>query len=187
MTDWEGYATVLAEKFSYENTFLHQEPRIDISAPEVPSERCEASDFIISSEVLEHVAPPVQRAFRNIWQLLKPGGVLILTAPYGTNDSTIEHFPELHQFHIVEVDGSFHLRNVTENGVTQEFKDLRFHGGPGSTLEMRIFSEKALIAHLNEAGFSGVKVHREPDLTHGVWWPEPWAFPIAARKSAPPY
>src|ERR1700704_3428329 len=31
MTDWEGYSKQLAEKFSYENTYLHQEPYFDTS------------------------------------------------------------------------------------------------------------------------------------------------------------
>ena len=34
MTDWKGYADRLAEKFSYRNTYYHQEPRLDISAVE---------------------------------------------------------------------------------------------------------------------------------------------------------
>src|SRR4051794_18652752 len=50
LTDSEAYARVLAQKFSYENTYLHQEPRMDISGEVLP-ERCGVSDFIISSEV----------------------------------------------------------------------------------------------------------------------------------------
>jgi len=37
MTDSKGYATRLAEKFSYRNTYYHKEPRLDISAVEIPA------------------------------------------------------------------------------------------------------------------------------------------------------
>jgi SAM-dependent methyltransferase len=182
MTDWEGYAVKLAEKFDYRNTYYHQEPKLDISASSIASELT-ANDFIISSEVFEHVAPPVSRAFENVWRMLKPGGVLVLTVPYGPQAETIEHFPELNEFRIIEKDGSFVLRNKTKAGIVQEFNDLVFHGGPGSTLEMRVFAETALIQHLKDAGFADVKVHRRADLDHGIWWPEPWAFPISGRKA----
>ena len=58
MTDWEGYAARLAEKFSYTNTYYHQEPKLDISNPEVPENLLQSNDFIISSEIFEHVVPP---------------------------------------------------------------------------------------------------------------------------------
>jgi len=181
MTDWKGYAVKLAEKFDYQNTYYHTEPRLDIAAASIASEFI-GQDFMISSDVFEHVAPPVSRAFENVWKMLKPGGVFILTVPYGTQGETAEHFPELNEFSIVERDGSFVLRNKTRTGVVQEFKDLVFHGGPGATLEMRVFSEAALIQHLKDAGFRDIKVHRPADLVHGIWWPEPWAFPMSARK-----
>ena len=181
MTDWEGYAVKLAEKFDYQNTYYHTEPRLDITAASIASEFI-GQDFMISSDVFEHVAPPVSRAFENVRKMLKPGGVFILTVPYGTQGETAEHFPELNEFSIVERDGLFVLRNKTRTGVVQEFKDLVFHGGPGATLEMRVFSETALIQHLKDAGFTDIKVHRPADLVHGIWWPEPWAFPMSARK-----
>lgn len=120
MTDWQGYAIKLAEKFDYRNTSYHQEPKLDISASSIASELM-ANDFIISSEVFKHVAPPVSRAFENVWRMLKPGGVLVLTVPYGPQAETIEHFPELNEFRIIEKNGSFVLRNKTKAGIVQEF------------------------------------------------------------------
>ena len=183
MTDWEGYAVKLAEKFEYQNTYYHTEPKLDIGAASIPPEFVE-NDFIISSDVFEHVTPPVGRAFENVWKMLKSGGVFILTVPYGLQRETIEHFPELNEFSVVERQGSFVLRNKTTTGVVQEFDNLVFHGGPGATLEMRVFAETALVQHLKDAGFANIKVHRAADLVHGIWWPEPWAFPISARKPA---
>ncbi len=181
MTDWKGYADRLAEKFSYRNTYYHQEPRLDISAVEIPVDLL-ANDFIISSEVFEHVVPPVSRAFENVSKMLKPGGLFILTVPYTNNKDTIEHFPELYDFAVVEEHEAFVLRNRTREGVIQEFRNLVFHGGPGTTLEMRVFSENSIVQHLRDAGFQAIKVHREPDFVHGIWWPQPWSFPISARK-----
>ncbi len=185
MTDWEGYANRLAEKFSYQNTYYHQEPRLDISAVEIPAHLL-ANDFIISSEVFEHVVPPVSRAFENVSKMLKPGGLFVLTVPYTNKKETIEHFPELHNFTVVEDDKAFVLRNKTREGVIQEFRHLVFHGGPGTTLEMRVFSENSIIQHLRNAAFHAIKVHREPDFAHGVWWPQSWSLPISARSSLLP-
>ena len=83
MSDWDGYAVRLAEKFRYTNTYFHQEPRLDISGPQLAECLLQSSDFIISSEVFEHVVPPVRRAFENTFKMLKPGGILVLTVPYG--------------------------------------------------------------------------------------------------------
>ncbi len=180
-SDSEHYAVPLAQKFDYQNTYLHREPFLDLSA-RTPVSLIDSNDFVISSEVFEHIPPPVSRAFENVWKMLKPGGVLVLTVPYSTQAETVEHFPELNEFSIVEKDGSFVLRNKTKAGVVQEFNDLVFHEGPGSTLEMRVFAENALIQHLKDTGFADIKVHRTADLVHGIWWPEPWSLPISARK-----
>jgi SAM-dependent methyltransferase len=182
MTDWEGYAIRLAEKFSYTNTYFHTEPKLDISAGQLPDRFVAANDFVISSEVFEHVPPPVQKAFENVFAMLKPGGVFVLTVPYGTAAKTTEHFPELHDYQVTEIDGVYQLRNVTRDGTIQEFKDLVFHGGPGATLEMRIFAEPAIQKHFAQAGFVSITIHRTPDLQHGIWWPEPWSLPVSARR-----
>jgi SAM-dependent methyltransferase len=80
LSDAWAYALPLAEKFSYENTFYHTEPRLDIA--DIDPARAGRYDFIIASDVFEHVAPPVARAFANARRLLKPGGKLIFTVPF---------------------------------------------------------------------------------------------------------
>ena len=184
MSGSDIYAGCLKEKFSYQNTYYHQEPLLDVAAKTLPSNKLESSNFVICSEVLEHVVPPVSRAFENIYKILKPGGVVILTVPYGFIPQTIEHFPELYDFNLIRTNDGYRLRNVTEKGAVQEFDHLIFHGGPGSTLEMRIFAETELLQHLHSVGFQDIKVHRTPDFRHGIWWPEPWSLPISARKAA---
>jgi len=53
---------VLAKKFNHLNTFYDREPRLDITSP--PPDVRGMLDFIVSSDVLEHVAPPVSGAIR---------------------------------------------------------------------------------------------------------------------------
>src|SRR5690349_2238888 len=101
-SDSSQYATRLGEKFDYRNTFYDREPRFDIAQP-VAEEG--VYDFLISSEVFEHVPPPVERAFENAFRLLKPGGVLVLTVPYSIEPAMTEHFPDLHEFGLLELGG----------------------------------------------------------------------------------
>src|SRR5438093_659657 len=53
LSDSENYAKRLSDKFNYTNTFFHQEPRLDIAA--APEDLVRRFDFIIASDVFEHV------------------------------------------------------------------------------------------------------------------------------------
>lgn len=183
LTDPHSIASRLAEKFDYQNTYFHQSPHLDIAA-ELDPARLNSYDFVISSEVFEHVVPPVSRAFANTFGLLKPGGLLVLTVPYGIQQSTIEHFPRLHDFTIEKTNNGFILKNRTQEGTTEIFEHLVFHSGPGTTLEMRVFSEDDLLRRLADAGFTGIEIHRPTQFRFGIWWPQAWSLPISARKPA---
>jgi SAM-dependent methyltransferase len=99
MSDDKVYSTGLAEKFNYTNTFYHKEPYLDITDPDPRFHQ--QFDFVISSDVMEHVKPPIEVAFRNLRSLLRPSGLLVLSTPFAPRDRIIEHFPELHQFEII--------------------------------------------------------------------------------------
>lgn len=182
MSDWDGYALPLANKLGYTNTFYHKEPRLDIM--QIPKESEGRYDFLISSDVFEHIPPPVSVAFANARKLLKPDGVLILTVPYKKVGETEEYFPDLHNFKIVTEGEERILINVTCNGTEQRFGNLVFHGGDGFTLEMRLLSENGLLQELEEAGFEQVKIYHENYPEYGIVWPISWALPIAARPRA---
>lgn len=179
MSDWDPYAQRLEKKLSYTNTFYHKEPKLDVT--NISEENIASLDFIISTDVYEHVCPPVQVAFDNTYKMLKPGGVFVFSVPYSLEESTIEHFPELHEW-MLEKREKWTLLNKTKDGQLQEFSDLVFHGGEGETLEMRVFSEKNLIQHLRDAGFSSIEIMKEPCFMHGVYWSCGWSLPILARK-----
>lgn len=180
-SEWPGYLPLLADRFDFLNTFYHREPFLDITHP--PKEMLGSADFLISSEVFEHTPPPAQCAFDGAFSLLKSDGLFILTTPFRTDtDETEEHFPDLHDWTISEEDGRYILRNLTENGRDEVFTDLCFHGGPGSTLEMRVFSHSAIERHLAASGFVDVRFHIEEDDGCGVLWPGPWSVPVTARR-----
>jgi SAM-dependent methyltransferase len=180
MSDWEGYAPQLAAHFDYTNTFYHCEPRLDIA--DMPDEFAGRYDFLISSDVFEHIPPRVlDRAFANSRRLLKDGGVFILTVPFLKIDATREHFPRLNDFRIVEEGGRKVLYNRTVDGAEERFDDLVFHGGEGMTLEMRMFAESDLLQRLRAAGFSSAAVRIDHAPHFGIMWPIDYAVPIVAR------
>jgi SAM-dependent methyltransferase len=180
MSDSTELAKRLAEKFDYTNTFYHQAPRFDVT--QVSPNDVGRYDFIVSSEVMEHVPTPVERAFENLSRMLKPDGLLLLTAPYTLDGKTVEHFPQLHQYALAAPGGRTVLVNRREDGSLETFENLVFHGGGGSTLEMRVFSEQSLCEALRAAGIDSVQVASSDVPEFGVEHAETWSLPIAARK-----
>src|SRR5258708_3705244 len=57
MTDNKCYAEILADKFDYANTFYDREPCFDFTEPHPL--HAGMYDFILSADVLEHIAPPI--------------------------------------------------------------------------------------------------------------------------------
>jgi SAM-dependent methyltransferase len=180
MSDPDALAGRLVEKFDYTNTFYHQEPRVDVVNP--AAEHIGRYDFILSSEVLEHVPPPVERAFGNLNRMLRPDGLLLLTVPYKIGGQTVEHFPELHEYALAAPGGRTVLVNRRRDGSLEVFENLSFHGGEGSTLEMRVFTEASLKEMLAAAGFTGVQIAIEDVAEFGVRHGETWSLPMVARK-----
>ena len=180
MSDSPELAERLAQKLDYANTFYHQAPRFDVTHPD-PND-FGRYDFILTSEVMEHVPPPVEQAFANLFRLLKPEGLLVMTTPYTLGGKTKEHFPELHQFTLAQLGEETVLVNRRRDGSVEIFDNLVFHGGPGSTVEMRVFTEGSLREQLLGAGFSSVRVAFEDVPEFGVELAEKWSLPIVARK-----
>jgi hypothetical protein len=129
LTDPGPVADVFADRYTYLNTFLDTEPRFDI--------RCDASplgelDFLIASEVFEHVVPPVADAFHNAARLLKPAGVLLLTVPWvWEGDSPL---PELHDWKLDREDDRWLIVDRTPDGQVTRYYDPMFDGAAGPSL-----------------------------------------------------
>lgn len=181
MSDNHMLAAHLGKQLDYTNTYFHQEPRVDVCAP--APEHLRAYDFVTSSDVMEHVAPPVERGFAGLRSLLKPGGILVLTVPFMMDGDTVEHFPDLHDYALEDRQGRKVLVNRTRDGRRQEFPDPVFHGGDGATLEMRHFSEAGLRLALERTGFRDITFHRQPCFRFGIFWAHPWSVPVSARPA----
>ena len=180
MSDNQGCAALLAVKFDYRNTFYHQEPRFDASQSD-PAEQG-LYDFVLAGDVFEHVAPPVEAAFRSAFELLKPGGFLAMSAPYSLEDTTREHFRDLHEYSVVRAGGSLALVNRTRDGEWQVFDQLVFHGGAGDTLELRLFSESSLRQLLTAAGCDRVSFIAEDFPPFGIVNQGRGSLPVIAGK-----
>lgn len=183
LSDEPLYAAVLQERFSYANTFIHKEPLLDIMAPD--PEHLARYHFLISGDVFEHVLPPVKPAFDHSFALLRPGGHLILTVPYGNIPETIEHFPHVRDFKIADFDGEYVMVHRDHSGRYSLRTDLTFHGGGGATLEMRVFARNHIVELLSQAGFTGIRFLDEPVYRWGILFNEPFGFPILAHRPKP--
>ena len=132
-------------------------------------------DFITCTDVLEHVEPPLDDVFDNMYRLLKPGGVAILTVPTSLGTRHARTFPR--SARLADRD----RRRPASAGepprataTIERFDDLCFHGGEGLTLEFRLFSRKGLIESATAAGFLPPTV-----LDASV---ETYAIPLCARQ-----
>ena len=180
MSDQEGYAALLADKFDYTNTYYDRAPRMDFTA-EHPS-LYGSYDFVLSADVLEHIAPPVERALDEVCRLLKPHGFLGITVFCNPSDNLREHFPALHTYRTVALGDSMVLINRRADGALEIHDELIFHGGSGATLEMREFGISSLREKLLGSGFSDVHFLTEnvPDL--GILFDSDVSQPLVARK-----
>ena len=181
MSDQEGYAAFLAEKFDYTNTYYDREPYFDFTA-EHPQQHG-TYDFILSADVVEHIAPPVERAFAETCRLLKPSGFCVITVFCNPGDEMREHFPELHDYRIVRLGDRPVLVNRRRDGMLEVREDdLCFHGGSGATLEMREFGMTQLERKLVASGFREVHFLQEETPLIGILFDHELSQPLVARK-----
>jgi len=184
-----NYSIILENKFDYKNTFYHCDPYLDIYNEEHINNYKDL-DFIISSDVFEHINPypGLQIAFNNMYKMLKTGGFIIFSVPYNEEEH-IEHYPNLFEYTINKSDNdndndNYILFNKTIYGKTEVFDNLCFHEDPGSTLEMRIFSKKSITQYLLNSGFSDIIFHSiNSDMKkYGIFWSKSCSYIITATK-----
>ena len=180
MTDKECTAERLADKFDYTNTHYDREPRLDVTMPH--PELAGSCDFILSADVLEHIAPPVESAMEEMCRLLKPNGFLGVTIYCHPSDQMREHFPDLHEFRVVPLGDTNVLVNRRRDGTLEVRDRLIFHGGSGSTLEMREFGVTALRQKLTGAGFRDIHLLTENIAELGIVFDADVSQPLIARK-----
>jgi SAM-dependent methyltransferase len=169
------WSTILKEKFDYINTFNNADPKLDIyNSDHVGSYK--NLDFIISSDVFEHIVPfpGIQIAFNNILKMLRKGGCFIFSVPYVNEGEHVEHFPNLYDYKLETDENYKHiLYNKTKDDKLEIFSDLCFHGEPCiETLEMRLFSKKSVSDFLQKSGFVNINFHTitEDMNAYGIFW-----------------
>ena len=179
-----AWANILKDKFNYINTYYHREPYLDIYNEEHIKEYTNL-DFVISSDVFEHIkpSPGVQIAFDNVFSMLKCGGVFIFSVPFGYGEHK-EHFPNLYDYKIEKDNGKYILYNTTIDKKKEVFNNLCFHGGLGSVLEMRVFSQKSIISFLKKSGFIDIIFYKitEDMKKYGIFWGSKNSLIISAKK-----
>ena len=167
-----AWSYFLAKKFNYINTFYHMPPYLDIYNNNHVKNYKEL-DFIVSSDVFEHISPypSVKIAFDNVYKMLKDKGYFIFSVPF-TDGEHKEHFPELYEYNIHKENDEFFLLNRTIDNRYQLFNNLCFHNGPGSVLEMRVFSKNSIIKFLQKSGFINIVFHEiNADMNkYGIFW-----------------
>lgn len=181
LSDASGYAERLREKLDYRNTFFDREPRYDIASP--PAGETGIYDFILASEIFEHVRPPVEDAFSAAYRLLKPNGILVFSVPYSLDPETQEHFAGTGEFGLAQVGGKMVLVRRDSEGALSASEDVVFHVGcAGPALEMRLFSEEGLRAAVRAAGFEELRIYSESVPEFGIVPAEKWSLPMVARR-----
>ncbi len=166
LSDAPHYANMLTNLFDYTNFFYHTQPYLDIC--NIETMVTDNYDALITSDVYEHIPPPRHIAFVNSQHLLKPDGLLLLTVPYTMLPKTVEHFPHLYQFGFVQDQDGKLLVNRRRDGTFEVYDELTWHGGEGSTLEMRVFAEADLLQILTNAGFKDIKIWHEDVPEFGI-------------------
>jgi SAM-dependent methyltransferase len=183
MSDKPCYASLLQEKFDYQNTFYDREPRVDFSRP--PTSLYGTLDFVLSADVLEHVAPPVETTLTEVFRLLKPHGFLVATVPCSAGEMLREHYPDLYEYRILPLGGAPVLVNRRRDGQLEVTADLVFHGGAGATLEMRQFTAAALHQKLLATGFTDTRFFNENVPEFGILFDHDVSQPLIAAKQEP--
>jgi SAM-dependent methyltransferase len=168
ISDSDIYATILMTKLSYKNTFLHAEPFLDLCDVEAAA-RFSNLDLIICSDVIEHTKEPPIVVLRNMMSMLRPGGLLILSAPTYQMPTTIEWYAGAKDIQVVTHNHRHLVLWTTIRNVDYVDTNPSFHGGPGAVLEMRLISHSALMSDASKLGFATTTL--EFDSGRGYDWP----------------
>jgi SAM-dependent methyltransferase len=168
VSDSETYAKHLASKFSYTNTYSHTAPHLDLCDPESVG-RYSNIDLIVCSDVIEHTFDKPRKVVRSIFRMLKPGGVAILSAPTYYLSETIEWYPHAKTVEVKEHLGKYEVHWTDIAGIARTNINPCFHGGPGSTLEMRLIAHQDLVQAGSDEGFHLETLEFSPEW--GYSWP----------------
>jgi len=146
IADAQAVAAPLASRFDYVNGHFHRYPYLDLRA--VPMDLEGRAEFVICSEVLEHVEPPVQVAIDGLARLLRPGGFVVITVPEVGLREPGEYYPGLNEWAPRED----HSLDWHSNDGWHYDPDPEWHGGAGLTLTFRRWTDVELDTAIDASG-----------------------------------
>ena len=168
VSDADQYASLLAEKLGYRNTFLHQEPHLDLCNKQSVA-NYKNLDLLVCSDVIEHTQDLPSQVFINMMSMLKPGGIVVLSAPTYEMASSIEWYSGATSVKVIPYRDRHVVIWSTIRGNDYIDTTPCFHGGPGDVLEMRLISHSQLVAEARAAGFETRTLDFSAE--HGYVWP----------------
>ena len=180
----------LKEKLNYTSTYYFKEPVINVY-DKISLLKYHNSDFIIASEFMEHVDPypGISIVFKNLYNILKPNGHIIISVPYRIDAKHTEHYPSLYKYDIKTDDNNQkYIDNRNKQNKKENFYDLTFHDEEEKSLEMRIFSEESIKKYLFNCGFKDITFHKiDKNMErNGIFWDpknqNKWSLVVTGKK-----
>ena len=169
LSDAELVSDFFSQKFGncYLNTYFDSEPKLDIG--NLSKRSFASADLLISSDVYEHVFFPLHNSILGSFNLLKPGGHLVLTMPWNTWQDSVEHYPWMVSYSVhQDSEGIYSVIGIDQSGSERIVANPVFHGGPGNTLEMRKININVLVHELEQVGFIEVTIHDQNRPEFGI-------------------
>lgn len=144
----------LSTKFSYSNSYFDTYPYLDIR--EIPFRAKNQFEFVVCSDVLEHIDIDLPSAISGLRSLLKVNGFLVASVPIIKDAKHKDFYPSMQTFTII--DDSVHWTDGQGGGHIDH--NPEFHGGRGQNLAFRQFSNESFSSALNQAGFKEIVLAR---------------------------
>ncbi|MSX34844.1 MAG: methyltransferase domain-containing protein [Actinobacteria bacterium] len=136
--------------FNYSNSQLDVHPIVDLLNPQ--SSMQGLYDFVICSDVLEHVPPSAERAIASLASFLRPGGIAMVSVPVSGGE-TEEYYPDITDWSML--DGELHWTDAS--GASHIDNDPEIHGGDGLTIAFRTWGAEDFERAVLSNGFSSIE------------------------------
>ena len=138
----------LSGKFFYSNSYFDTFPNLDLrKVPEVAKAKFE---FVICSDVLEHIDTDLELAVSGLKNLLNENGFAVISVPVDGDHGHLEFYPGLISFSIKDDIVTWN----DQNNMPHKDIDPEFHGGRGQNLAFRKFSDNTIEDLLLKCGFN---------------------------------
>jgi SAM-dependent methyltransferase len=148
ISDDIALASKVPTKFFYSNTYFDTFPQLDIR--NVPPEAKGKFEFVLCSDVLEHIDCDLDLAIQGVLGLLKPNGFALFSVPVVENAIETEFYPNLMSFEII----NNQVHWVDKQEIMHVDNSPEFHGGRGQNLAFRQFDDDQFRKVLEFNGFS---------------------------------